>query len=332
MKLKELLRKINYPVPDHCMRVGYMLGGLAGFLLVPLLVTGLMLALFGFRPAGDRQSKQTETIVSYGSVAGFDFVMAKGERKCKCDSGTRIVHSLLADIFLLLVLAHVVRITVNRSYHGVRYKTWLSGLLLLTFSAVLYLSGTLLRWEHQGYETFLQFGVSSGNIAQIHFASISMKMFIIHVIAAPILLFGILGGHTLLIKICGISPLAPVAEGAPAPSNVRYIGFLTHYQHVLGYGLAVLGAVFLYAAFYLPPPGAAPRVVGALKTPWAMLFLQPLPPLAWLTIPVVSLVALIVLPRFSRADKKWDLSQGIFLAVFSLWILLTLIGGVAAAR
>ncbi|MBI3582158.1 MAG: hypothetical protein HY098_08840 [Nitrospinae bacterium] len=83
MRVVEAVGKLDYPVPGHSMRVGYMLGGVAGFLLAFLFLTGGVMAFFGYVPASE---------LAHGSVA---YITTSSWL-----SGFRTAHSLEADFFL----------------------------------------------------------------------------------------------------------------------------------------------------------------------------------------------------------------------------------------
>ncbi len=310
MKTDGLLKGLDYPVPEYSMRIGYMLGGIALFLFIILTVSGCVLAWFGYLPTPEAAYRSMEAITASETL-----------------SGIRAAHAIIADVFIALLLLHVARIVATRSYHGERRKTWNVGILLLAVTSVFYFSGTVLKWDQEGYEAFSHLEWLLGGASETVFAgSVPMKMLVLHMAIAPVLLVVLLVAHLLLVKGLGISPLAPGAvEGG------KSVSFLRHMRYVAAYALITIGLIKLAAAFYTPPLLCTPMMdVEWTKPPWPFLFLYPLESYGGMwtlwAVPMVVGAALFAIPSLVRSEKRRDLSQTVFLAGVALWAVLTLLG------
>jgi ubiquinol-cytochrome c reductase cytochrome b subunit len=298
MKLLDAIKEQNYPVPAHSMRLSYMFGGIAAFLLVPLAVTGVLLAYYGYVPSAEQAHKTAADATVFGSLAGI-----------------RAVHSLTAELFLALIFLHATRIVVTRSYHGERKIIWYTGVVLLFVAAFFFLTGTTLKLDQAGYETYAHLTLFT-SVNQVWFRGA-------HVILLPILIVVILGVHALLIKEKKISPLAPGRRSDDEPDST----FFHHMQHVVAYGFIATSVAFLLAAFYTPPLLGAPvEGVEWTKPPWPFLFLYPLNSWALISIPLAAFAGLVALPFLTKPEKRFDLSQAIYFVVVALWFGLSLYG------
>ncbi|MBI3793361.1 MAG: cytochrome b N-terminal domain-containing protein [Nitrospinae bacterium] len=297
MSLLDKLKQLDYPVPEHSMRAGYMLGGLAGFIFIPLVVSGLVMAYYGYVPSAAHR-----TAAEMAETASL--------------SGIRAAHSLAADAFLILIFLHMTRVVLTRSYSGARSKNWRSGVVILVLSALFFYTGTALRVDQAGYEAYSHFE---------QFVPVNKVWFRgFHVIALPLLLMGIIGVHAILVKINKISPLAPGHEEGVGPQST----FFKHMRYVMAYGLIIIGVIHVATAYYTPPLIAAPIVEGVewTKPSWPFLFLYPLDTWALVAVPVSAVIAMLIIPLFVNSSKKWDFSQGIFFLLVALWAGLALYG------
>ncbi len=307
MRVDEAIGKLDYPVPGHSMRLGYMLGGVAGFLLAFLVITGAVMAFFGYVPASELARGSVDYITNSSWLSGF-----------------RSAHSLEADFFLALIFLHVTRIALTRSYCGPRRLNWWSGVILLCLASLFFFTGGTLKWDQQGYEAYSHVNLFAGalGLKSLFIKNAATKMFVVHAVFLPLLLAGVLGGHAALIKINGISPLRPGA-GDAGPQTT----FFRHMRFVTAYGFMLLGLIHVIAAFYTPPLLGAP-VAGVewTKPAWPFLFLYPMGDLDLMIAPFAVVAVLFAIPFFANPDKKWDASQAIFFLLLIFWAALSLVG------
>jgi len=278
-------------------------------LVAALFVSGVVMAFFGYVPAAEQAHKSVADITASSL------------------SGIRSAHSLVAEVFLVMIFLHMTRIAMTRSWHGDRKKNWHSGILLLCVASLFFYTGITLKWDQQGYEAFDHIVMLAGlaGLKGLFAGSGPTKMFVIHAVVLPLLLAGILGGHMMLVKINGISPLAPGDDNAAGPQTT----FLHHIRHVAAYGLILLGVVHLVAAYYTPPLLGEPFAgVEWTKPAWPFLFLYPLETWALVVVPLIAIAVLAIIPFLANPLKKWDASQALFFILVMLWAALTFFGAV----
>lgn len=200
---------LNHVFPDHW---SFMLGEIALYSFMILVVTGTYLALF-FHASSDKvvyhgsyHALDGQKIsVAYRSVLHISFDVPAGLL-------VRQMHHWAALIFLWAILAHMARIFLTAAYRKPRELNWLIGLTLLVLALVNgflgysmlddLLSGTGLRIGYAillsvpvigPWLTFLFMGGTIPN------AAILPRMFALHVFVVPALIAILLGLHLFMI-------------------------------------------------------------------------------------------------------------------------------------
>lgn len=315
-KIREAL---NYPIPRHSLRLGYMLGGLSLGVFAILFLSGATLAWFGYSPSVENAHAGMLDIESSPIL-----------------STVRSIHSISSELFLVLLLLHLTRIVLSKSYHGDRQMTWNVGIILLVIAVKFSFTGTILKWDQEAYEAFshLLWANSSvpfgGTINEILFSGdIVKRFFVAHVVILPALFFLVIGAHLALVKVLGISPLNPSFSNTDKSAN-----FMQHIRHAAGYFAVLAGAIIVASAFYEPPLLDAPfEGVEWTKPPWPFLFLYTLENMAgiWalLLVPPVLAIWLFALPFLSKPTNRPDVAQAIYFAGLLLLILLILYGALS---
>lgn len=126
---------MTYPVPAYANTIWYLLGGISfiGFLI--LLITGIyMTQFYDAQPADAQQS----VIYLITKVPLGDFI--------------RSVHFWAAQVVMVTVLLHFIRVLYTAAYKNPRELNWFIGLglLLVTFSAIY--TGSVLKYDQEGLE------------------------------------------------------------------------------------------------------------------------------------------------------------------------------------
>src|SRR6266700_980762 len=188
-------------VPVHSASIWYYFGGITLFLFLIQVVTGILL-LFYYRPT---------TTEAYESV---QFIMTKVEFGWLI----RSVHSWSANLMILAAFIHMFSVVFLHAYRRPRELTWLSGIVLLGLMLGFGFSGYLLPWNQISYfatkvgtdvagtmpvagptlARFLRGGEDVGGATLTRF-------FDFHVIILPLITFGLLGMHLLLVQKHGMS-------------------------------------------------------------------------------------------------------------------------------
>ncbi len=200
---------LNHVFPDHW---SFMLGEIALYSFMVLVVTGTYLALF-FHASSEkmiyhgsyRALDGQKVSAAYNSALNISFDVPAGLM-------VRQMHHWAADIFLWAILAHMARIFLTAAYRKPREMNWLIGLSLLVLALVNgffgysmlddLLSGTGLRI---GYAIALSIPVFGPWMAFLFFGGTIpnpvtlSRMFALHIFLVPALISGLLGLHLFMI-------------------------------------------------------------------------------------------------------------------------------------
>ena len=260
------LSGLAYPVPAHANGIGYILGGITFFGFLILAVTGVWLAQFySPTPSGARES-----IAYIMNTALFGDVI-------------RGIHFWVANIVMATVLLHMGRVFVTGAYKRPREANWLIGLGLLGVTLGLIFTGTVLKWDQEGYEA-LQHNVEIGELLggfgfwfTPEFTTtlpIVGRLYMAHVVILPALGTFLLIAHFLLVKRHGISSLPAVADAAvagtgPAPEKGGST-FTAHLVRMTGFGLLILAVAAVLALIWPAGLGDRPNPAIEVTKPWWM--------------------------------------------------------------
>jgi ubiquinol-cytochrome c reductase cytochrome b subunit len=315
------LSGLAYPVPAHANRIGYILGGITFFGFLILGATGIWLAQF-YHPTPEA-ARESVVYIMNTAPAG-DIV--------------RGIHFWTANIVMATVLLHLGRIFVTGSYKRPREANWLIGVALLAVTLGLMFTGTVMKWDQEGYEALGHnidaakllgaFGFWFSSDFEASFPLLG-RLYVAHIMILPALGTFLLIGHFLLVKRLGISSL-PAAhdaavDGGPAPSKGGST-FSAHLIRMAGFGLLILAAATVLAVVL--PAGLGPRPIPGTETtkpPWMFLPFYPfenwfgLSALLW--VPAILFGALILLPFVDRSPyrsprrRRWVMAIGAVVVV-----------------
>ena len=242
----------------------HALGGIAYFLLMALVFTGLMLAVY-YHPSAQEAYPSIQHIISEVTVGWL----------------MRDAHAWAANLVVLLVLAHMARVTFTASYRPPRETSWLIGLGLLFIVLAFGATGTLLPWDQGAYWTVtdaldvvaaipvvggLFAGLLRGDTV-VSGATLS-RFFALHVIVLPWLALALLVFHFAIIRRHGIAPAPttrPGAEGRPFFPNHLLRSFMV---------VAATTAILITLAAVFPrtvdQPADPSRPPATLQTTWVV--------------------------------------------------------------
>ncbi len=309
------LSGLAYPVPAHANGIGYILGGITFFGFLILAVTGIWLAQF-YHPTPEAAR---ESVVYIMNVAPAGDIV-------------RGIHYWTSNIVMASVLLHLGRIFVTGSYKRPREVNWLIGLGLLAITMGLIFTGTVMKWDQEGYEA-LGHNVEAGSLlGALGFwfsndfeASLPIlgRLYMAHVVILPALGTLLLISHFLLVKRHGISSLPAAADAAvdggatPAKSGST---FAAHLVRMAGFGLLIL-AVTTVLAIVLPAT-LGPRPIPGTETtkpPWMFLPFYPfedwfgLAALIW--VPAILFGALALVPFIDRSTYRSPARRRLFMVI-----------------
>jgi cytochrome b6 len=121
-------------VPLHRYTVFYYLGGMALFLFLVQVTTGILLLLY-YRPSA---SEAFESIQYIMAEVPFGWLI-------------RSIHAWGANLFVGAVFLHLLSVYFLKAYRAPREMTWISGVLLLFVTLGFGFSGYLLPWNTLSY-------------------------------------------------------------------------------------------------------------------------------------------------------------------------------------
>lgn len=231
-------------VPVHRYTIFYYLGGMALFLFLVQVATGILLLLY-YRPSA---SEAFESVQFVMADVPFGWLI-------------RSIHSWAANLFVGVIVAHAVSVFFMKAYRAPREMTWVSGAVLLFLALGFGFSGYLLPWNTLAY---FATKVGTDVPAQIpgigHLLSRILRggsdvtgatlsrFYGIHVAILPAITTILLGVHLILVQRQGMSvPLSEERRGKP--KTMRFIpDFLL--RDMVGWLTAV--AILAALAAFLP--------------------------------------------------------------------------------
>jgi cytochrome b6 len=229
-------------VPVHRYTIFYYLGGMALFLFLVQVATGILLLLY-YRPSA---AEAFESVQYMMADVPFGWLI-------------RSIHSWGANLFVGVVFAHLISVFFLKAYGAPREMTWVTGTVLLFLALGFGFSGYLLPWNTLA---FFATKVGTDVPAQIpgigHLLSRILRggsdvsgatlsrFYGIHVAILPAVTTLLLGAHLLLVQRHGMSVPRSV-EG----KSRRTIPFVPDFlmRDMVGW-LAAVGLLAALAAFF----------------------------------------------------------------------------------
>jgi quinol-cytochrome oxidoreductase complex cytochrome b subunit len=302
------MKDFNYLVPEHAKQFGYAVGGVTfvGFIL--LIITGIVMTFF-FTATVD---KAHDSVLALSSTPWGLWL--------------RSFHRWLAETVIFLIILHISRIIFTGSYRGSRKSNWFFGIALLVIALAFLFTGTVVKWDQEGYEAYRHLveqvqllpviGAPISGFLQA--TSVVMTMFVTHTLVLPLLFLLFLIPHLVLMKLNGLSPL-------PGKKVKREIKLSTHIGKIFGWSFIIYGLIsFLamqYPAELYPGPYTGTEMT---KPPWIFLVTYQFENwfgVKYLSVaPMLMIVGLILLPFFDT--KKDDYSTKRKIVVWSYLIIM----------
>lgn len=192
---------LGKPVPVHGRTAFYLLGGAALFLLVLQLVTGVLLAIY-YQPTPEAAHASVARVM--GEVP-FGWLV-------------RSLHARGADLFVVLLLAHLLSTYWVAAYRPPRELTWVTGCVLFFLALGFCFSGSLLPWDTLAYFA-TQVGTEEVRTAPVVGelllrvvrggeqvgAPTLARFYVAHIALLPMAILAVLGVHLALVQRHGMS-------------------------------------------------------------------------------------------------------------------------------
>ncbi|AFQ45309.1 cytochrome b subunit of the bc complex [Desulfosporosinus meridiei DSM 13257] len=124
----------SHPVPKHARSYMFCFGGITFLLFLIQIITGILLAIY-YKPTPE---------LAYESVIFIEQDVWMG-------AAIRSIHNIAANLMVITVLAHMLRVIYTGSYKPPRQLNWIIGACLLIVVFAFCFTGYLLPWDQLGY-------------------------------------------------------------------------------------------------------------------------------------------------------------------------------------
>lgn len=125
---------LDKEVPVYAQRFWYCFGGITFFLFLIQVVTGIILLIY-YVPSVEK---------AYASVYFISYYAHYGWL-------VRSIHHWAANLVVIFVVLHMIRVFVTGSYKAPREFNWVAGVVLLLVTLGFSLTGYLLPWDQKAY-------------------------------------------------------------------------------------------------------------------------------------------------------------------------------------
>ncbi len=255
---------LEYPVPEHANNLAWSLGGVTAAAFGLLVVTGLLLVQF-YDPVPEAANQSVRDMVT--SVWGMGFV--------------RALHFWAAQAMYVTAVLHLLRVYFTGSYKKPREGNWLIGVSLLGLTTLAVFTGTVLKWDQEGFEALghnLEIGKLLGGVGiwfSPKFAGhvpILVRLYGAHVVMIPGVILVLVVLHGLLVKRHRISPhpsLPADASGEQAAADEPTEPFTHHLRRIGAFAMVLVGVLGILSVLWAPEVG--PQPVAGLeitRPPW----------------------------------------------------------------
>lgn len=327
---------LGYAVPEHANSLAWSLGGVTAAAFGVLVVTGILLVQF-YSPTPETANQSVRGIVT--EVWGGSFL--------------RGVHFWASQAMYVTAGLHLIRVFVTGSFKRPREGNWLIGVALFGLITLALFTGTVLKWDQEGFEA-LGHNVEIGSLlggAGFWFSpdlaarvSILVRIYGAHVVVLPGIILVLVILHGLLVKRHKISPhptLPADASGEQAAAAEPTEPFTHHLRRIAAFGLVLAGVLGVLAVFLPPPVGATPVAgIEVTKPPWNFWWLYTLED--WFGLPAILFaeiaffILLAAVPfldrRRSRHWRQRPVAMGVGLALFLVLLVLTILLFIVPAK
>lgn len=327
---------LAYPVPEHANRFAWTLGGITAVSFVILVASGILLAQF-YTPmpeTANESIREIETGIWGGSLV-------------------RGVHFWAAQAMYIGAVLHMARVFLTGSYKKPREGNWLVGVALLGLVTFAIFTGTVLKWDQEGYEALghnLELGALLGNLGfwfSTEFAGqvpILLRLYGAHVVIIPGVILVLVVLHFLLVKRHRMSPHPSLPAGSRAEQAAEgepTQPFLLHLRRLVAFGIALTGILGILAVLLPAPLGSSPVPgIEVTKPPW--MFWWPFTLENWFGLAAIAwgmavfFLLLVVLPFVDRGPerlwRRWPLAMTVAAVVLAVLVVLTVLMAVTPAE
>jgi len=292
------------------------LGGMSLLLVLMLLGTGVLL-MFGYEPA---PGSAYASLVRIQEATHFGALV-------------RSVHHWSANLLIIVVTLHLLRVYFTGAFHPPRQFNWVLGLGLLACVLASNFTGYLLPWDQLSYWAIT---ISTGMLGYLPWVGAGVRtairgggevgqatliyFYTLHTSVVPVLVLLLMGFHFWRVRKARgvVVPRRPGEE--PGEVGERVLALPNLFLREFVVALILIAGVLLFAAVVPAPlgkmanPGMSPNPA---KAPWYFMGIQELllhfhPLFAVLVLPSAGLLALLLLaylPYEADTSGIWFVSS-----------------------
>ena len=314
------LHLLDYEIPEHSNSIKYSLGGMTMTSFGVLIGSGILLAQF-YNPTPEKANISIHFLMDQVYLGWF----------------LRGIHFWAGEILTITLILHMIRVFYTASYKKPREINWLLGVGLLGFIITLMFTGTVLKWDQEGYEALdhfvwvaKKFGILGMPLTENFSPGVPIlsRIYMAHISLLPIITIILLGLHIFYIKY---HKLSPKPDGK---DNNRFISFTQHMAYVRRAGIGIFTLICLLALTIAPPLGRVPIMgLEVTKPPWQFVWIYALENLwvpSLIVAPIIIGLCLISVPFIDRSTetdpKKRPIAMIILWGTIIIFIGLTLWG------
>jgi len=244
----------------------------------------------------------------------------------------RGIHFWAGEILTITIILHMIRVFYTASYKNPREVNWLIGVGLLGLMTTLMFTGTVLKWDQEGYEAldhFLwvaeKFGVLGVPLTEKFSPGVPLlsRIYMAHISFLPIVAIVLLGLHLFYIKYHKLSAKPDETDTG------RMIPFTQHMAYLRRAGVGIFTLICLLALTVSPPLGNAPIMgLEVTKPPWQFVWIYALENLwvpSLIVAPILIGFCLVSVPFIDRSTETDPKKRPI--AMMILWSTILLFAG-----
>ncbi len=303
-RVYELLREELRTRPPHPISFWNLLGGLTLWLLFLEITTGILLMVY-YRPAADEAYESVFYIINDVQLGWL----------------IHGIHRWGAQLFILLILVHLVRVYFHGAYRE-RELNWVIGVLLLLVIGAFAFTGTLLVWDQRAF-----WGIDAVRrvIAEVPLvgravlyflwggteldAGALLRFYVFHVGLLPWVAIGLVMAHLYLVSRQGLFHRAQLRDSHETYADVVLRGLMLV---VLSFGIVLTLAVIFPVEL---SDRADPLTYQHVKPDWYFLpaygLVKLLPQAAWgAVVAAFGVLGLFAAPWLGRTSwVSWGLGM-----------------------
>lgn len=243
--LEELAQKKRVPI--HNSTHFYFFGGMALFLFMIQIVTGILLSLY-YKPSPDQAFESVQAIVT---EVDFGWLI-------------RSAHAWSANLLIGVLLLHLLSAYLMRAYRRPRELTWVTGIFLLGLFMAFGFSGYLLPWNELAFFA-TRVGTAIVGVVPIVGPQLLLlarggedvtgdtlaRFYSLHVVVLPLLAFALLSVHLFLVQRHGMSVPEREVRGPGHDAGLPSMSFVPDFllRDMVGWYLALALLAALAALF-----------------------------------------------------------------------------------